>query len=158
MDGTAERLAQGLLSRGRTVAVAESCTGGGVGARLTSRSGSSAYFRGGVIAYADRIKVDLLGVEMEKLESLGAVSAPVAEDMATGVRVRCATDYGIAVSGIAGPGGGTPDRPVGLVYVAVASPDGCTVRELRLAGNREQVREQSVDAALELLLETLQSA
>jgi PncC family amidohydrolase len=158
MGDVAERVAAGLLACDQTVAVAESCTGGGVGACLTARGGSSAYFLGGVIAYANRIKAALLGVQESILERHGAVSAPVAEEMAIGVRARCGADYGIAVTGIAGPDGGTEEKPVGLVFVAVASGQGCHVLELRLTGDRPAIRKQSVDAALGLLLETLHSA
>jgi len=158
MVDVAERVAADLLAFEQTVAVAESCTGGGVGVRLTARSGSSEYFLGGVIAYANRIKTALLGVQESILEKHGAVSEPVAEEMAIGVRERCAADYGIGVTGIAGPGGGSEAMPVGLVYVAVASRRGCQVLELRVAGDRSAIREESVDAALGLLLETLHSA
>ena len=135
-----EVVARGLLGAGQTVAVAESCTGGGLGARLTARSGSSAYVLGGVISYADEVKRDVLGVDAEALRRHGAVSAPVAEQMAAGVRSLVGSDWALSVTGIAGPGGGSPEKPVGLVYVGVAGPGGVSAREHRLRGDRERIR------------------
>ncbi len=113
-----------LEQRNQTLSVAESCTGGGLGASLTQTPGSSHYFKGGVIAYENEVKLKLLGVNPATLEQLGAVSAEIAQQMAKGVRDALGTDYGIAITGIAGPGGGTEEKPVGLVYVGLASPDG----------------------------------
>ena len=113
-----------LQKNGATVSVAESCTGGGLGAMFTSIAGSSDYFRGGVIAYDNQVKEALLGVNKSDLEEFGAVSAEVAEQMALGVKKQLNTDWGLSVTGIAGPGGGTKDKPVGLVYIAIAHPNG----------------------------------
>jgi nicotinamide-nucleotide amidase len=154
---TIETIAETLRARNLTVAVAESCTGGMLGAVLTSVSGSSTYFQGGVIAYADAVKTRELGVSSEALERNGAVSEATARQMACGVRARFATDIGLAITGIAGPGGGTEAKPVGTVYVAAALFNGTRVRACRFAGGRSAVREQSCAAALSLLEEALTS-
>jgi nicotinamide-nucleotide amidase len=146
-----EVVARGLLAAGETVAVAESCTGGGLGARLTARPGSSEYVLGGVISYADAVKRDVLGVDANLLRRHGAVSAPVAERMAAGVRELVGSDWALSVTGVAGPGGGTPEKPVGLVYVGVAGPGGVAAREHRLRGDRERIRERSTAIALHAL-------
>ncbi|MHB1003304.1 MAG: nicotinamide-nucleotide amidohydrolase family protein, partial [Thermoleophilia bacterium] len=117
-----------LAARGETLAVAESCTGGLVAAAVTSVSGSSDVFRGGVVAYHNDVKVGLLGVREEILENAGAVSEPVAQWMAVGARNRLGADYGIGITGIAGPTGATADKPVGLVYISVSSAAGDVVR------------------------------
>lgn len=137
-----------LTSRGWTVATAESCTGGLLGARLTARPGSSGYVVGTVAAYANAVKTSLLGVPVETLEAHGAVSAEVAEALAEGVRTALGADVGIGVTGIAGPGGGTPDKPVGTVHLAVVSPAGRRTRRLQLPGDRDLVRQRSVVTAL----------
>ena len=146
----AARAGDALRRRGLTVAVAESCTGGLLGAALTALPGSSGYMRGGVIAYADSLKADLLGVSRHLLAQHGAVSEPVARAMAEGVRARCQTSLGVAVTGVAGPDGGSPDKPVGLVFVALA--DGAGVRVERLEGDRgrEQNRARAVEVALRM--------
>jgi nicotinamide-nucleotide amidase len=113
-----------LLEKGQTLAVAESCTGGGLGSLLTEIAGSSNYFLGGIIAYDNRIKAGLLNVSEEDLEQFGAVSAPVAQQMAAGVARSFGTDWGLSITGIAGPGGGSEIKPVGLVYIGLAGPDG----------------------------------
>jgi len=152
-DGrTLDQVVAGLLRRHRaTLAVAESCTGGLLGARLTALPGSSDYFLGGVLSYSDRLKEWLLDVPADLLRRDGAVSPTVAEAMAGGVRTRTGAEYGLAVTGIAGPGGGSTAKPVGLVYVACATPWAGTVAEHRLPGDRETVREATVTAALHLL-------
>ena len=145
-----------LLQRVRaSLAVAESCTGGMLGARVTSVSGSSAYFLGGIIAYSNASKVRDLGVDPSILETEGAVSEPVAAQMALGVQRRFNADYALSVTGIAGPGGGSERKPVGLVYVALADPAQCSVNCFQFAGDRAAVREQTVAAALDLLTRTL---
>ncbi len=144
-----------LCARGMTVVTAESCTGGLVGARITSVSGSSAAYLGGVVAYDNRVKEEQLGVPAGILAAHGAVSEPVAAAMADGARARLGSDWALAVTGVAGPGGGTPEKPVGLVWIAVAGPEGTTARQLRLFGGREEVRLRAADAALALLLSRL---
>jgi nicotinamide-nucleotide amidase len=113
-----------LRKRGETLSVAESCTGGGLGAMLTDSPGSSDYFLGGVIAYSNKVKVALLDVKLTDLEQFGAVSDQVAQQMAWGVKQRLGSNWGIGITGIAGPGGGTDTKPVGLVYVGIATPEG----------------------------------
>ena len=146
-------LARVLRCSGLTVAVAESCTGGLLGAVLTALPGSSDYMRGGVIAYADSVKADLLGVSRSELAAHGAVSEPVARAMADGARQRCHAAIGLAVTGIAGPDGGSQAKPVGLIFVAVASAAGG--RAVRLDGDsgRESNRARAVVAALQLCFE-----
>lgn len=140
-----------LTAQGLTLAVAESCTGGLLGGRVTAVSGSSIYFAGGVIAYSNEVKVRLLGVDRVVLAAHGAVSAPVARQMATGVRSRIGADLGVAITGVAGPGGGTAAKPVGLVFVALARNGGCVVRRFRFDGARATVRRAAGDAALEMI-------
>ena len=145
-----------LERAGLTVAVAESCTGGLLGAALTAVAGSSAWVRGGVIAYANDVKVGLLGVPEDLLASHGAVSAETAAAMAVGVRQAAGADVGLAVTGVAGPGGGSVERPVGLVHVACSGP-GSALRTAVVQGDRgrEGNRSASVRAVLELCLEAL---
>ena len=151
-DESLEKVVGYLLSMGgSTLSVAESCTGGRVGWRLTRVPGSSDYFKGGVIAYSDDLKRRLLGVKAAVLNKHGAVSEETALMMARGVREKCATDYGLAITGVAGPGGGTKKKPVGMVFVAVAGGAGERVRELRLGGGRGGIRRAACQAALELL-------
>jgi len=140
-----------LRARGWQLAVAESCTGGLVMHRLTNISGSSGYLQGGVVAYANESKVRELGVEAALIERVGAVSSEVAGAMAEGVRRRFKTDVGLAITGIAGPTGGSASKPVGLVYVAVADAAGTVVREHRMAGPRAIIKEWSAQMALDLL-------
>jgi len=151
MEDLPEAVGRLLESRRATVAVAESCTGGGIGATLTGVPGSSAWFRGGVIAYANEVKRTLLDVPAELLAREGAVSAAVAEQMARAVRIRLGADYGLAVTGIAGPSGGTAEKPVGLVYIACADRAGCEVQRHHFPGDRENVRAWSSAYALNLL-------
>jgi nicotinamide-nucleotide amidase len=133
-----------------TLATAESCTGGLVAARLTAVPGSSDVFLGSVVAYADEVKVAQLGVPREVLERHGAVSAETAEAMAAGVRSRLGVDVGISVTGIAGPDGGTPEKPVGLVHFHVSTPDAEHRGEFSLPADRETVRLRATVAALHL--------
>jgi len=149
----AERLQAVCLRTGLRVAIAESCTGGRVGDALTDVAGSSGYVAGGVVAYEDRAKEALLGVPHGTLMAHGAVSAQVALAMAEGARSRFATDLAVAVTGIAGPGGATAGKPVGLTYVAVADGSGGTVRRFTWDGDREANKAASARAALEHLLE-----
>ena len=145
-----------LQERAARVAVAESCTGGLVASRLTDVAGSSAYVHAGWVVYSNEAKVALLGVDAASIAAHGAVSEPVARALATGARERGGVEYGIAVTGIAGPGGGSAAKPVGTVYVALAGPDGLQrVRRLSLPGEREQVKFQASQAALDLLRRAL---
>jgi nicotinamide-nucleotide amidase len=148
-----ELLADKLRSRGATVAVAESCTGGLLGGRLTGLPGSSDYVLGGVVAYADAVKAAVLDVDPAVLERHGAVSAEVAEAMATGVRRLTGATYGLSTTGIAGPGGGSAEKPVGLVFLACAGPAGCLAARERFPGDRAGVRAWAVTRALHLLRE-----
>lgn len=146
-----------LKSRGKTLALAESCTGGLLGQRITSVAGSSDYFRGGVVAYANDVKESLLGVRADSLARHGAVSEEVAREMAEGARRRLGADLALAVTGVAGPGGGTEEKPVGTVWLALASDGGAVrTRGLRLPGGREHVRGWSAAAGLEMLRRELQ--
>ncbi len=135
--------------------MAESCTAGLLGARLTAVAGSSDYFLGGIIAYSNAVKVALLGVRPATLDSHGAVSAECAAEMAAGVRRVVGADVALALTGVAGPGGGTPDKPAGLVYAGLASAQGTLVRELRLPGSRAEVREAAVREVLAWLCREL---
>jgi nicotinamide-nucleotide amidase len=147
-----------LKAKGQTLAVAESCTGGGLGQRLTDIPGSSEYFMGGVISYANRVKVDLLGVNADDLAAAGAVSEIVAQQMASGVKAKLGTDWGVSITGVAGPGGGTDTKPVGLVYIGIASPDGGVEGIKYQLGNRrerELIRQMSAAQALNLLRQRL---
>ncbi|EDZ96306.1 competence/damage-inducible protein CinA [Limnospira maxima CS-328] len=153
-DTLASVVGQHLRQTQQTLSVAESCTGGGLGKMITEISGSSQYFLGGVIAYDNRIKHQLLGVNATDLEQLGAVSATVAEQMALGVRSLLQTDWGLSITGIAGPSGGTDSKPVGLVYIGLAQPDGtATVQEFRFGDQRERswIQRASACSALDLL-------
>jgi nicotinamide-nucleotide amidase len=140
------------------VAVAESCTGGLLGGRLTDVPGSSDAFVGGVIAYDNAVKVRELGVTEAALEEQGAVSETVAAMMAEGARRRFGTGFGVGITGIAGPGGGTPEKPVGLVWFAVAGADGVTTHRSIFPGSREEIRARAVQTALFLLFRRLGSA
>ena len=146
-----EKLVATLLARGETVSTAESCTGGLVAAALTDVAGVSACYPGGIVSYANEVKHRDLGVPTEILETRGAVSAECAQAMAAGVRRRFGTDWSVVTTGIAGPGGGTPEKPVGLVFIGVAGPDGVTVERNVFSGDRAAVRAATVRRALELL-------
>jgi nicotinamide-nucleotide amidase len=160
VDGRAleEVLGAMLAERTLTIAVAESCTGGLIASRLTDVPGSSRYVERGVVSYSNAAKTELLGVPVEMLEAHGAVSEPVATAMAEGVRSRARVDIGMGVTGIAGPDGGTPEKPVGMVCIAAASAAGARVRTFRFVGGREMVKFQASQAALDMvrrmLLET----
>jgi len=142
-----------LQAHGQTVAVAESCTGGLVAKWITDVPGSSAYFLGGVVAYANTAKRDLLGVQPQLIETHGAVSEPIARAMACGCRERFGSDFALAVTGIAGPAGGTTDKPVGLVYTALAGKSDCRVVEHRFGAHmdRDAIRRRTASAALNML-------
>ena len=142
----AEVVLQQLRLRGQTVAVAESCTGGGLGAALAAVSGASDVFLGGVIAYANGVKQGLLGVPAELLQAHGAVSDPVAQSMAEGARRVTGADWGLAITGVAGPGGGSDEKPVGLVHLAIAGPDGCSSEGVRFGTSRGRTWIQTLSA------------
>jgi nicotinamide-nucleotide amidase len=151
-DRTLEAVVGGFLRARRwTLAVAESCSGGLLASRITDVPGSSEYFERGEVCYSNRSKSDVLGVPPGLIEQHGAVSEPVARAMAEGIRARAGTDIGIGITGIAGPGGGTPDKPVGTVAIAVVGRAGDEVRTHRLFGGREQVKQRSTQAALNTL-------
>lgn len=151
MAGDGAAIARRLIERGLTLAVAESCTGGLLGDLLTSFPGSSRYFIGGVIAYADAVKTALLGVDAATIGAYGAVSREVALEMAIGVRERLGTDLGVGITGIAGPDGGTAEKPVGLVFVAVVSAGGTAVKRCQFHGSRSDVKTGAAGVALELI-------
>jgi nicotinamide-nucleotide amidase len=155
--GVEEHVLELCRARGWTLATAESCTGGLVAARLTSVPGSSAVVRGGVVAYANDVKMRELGVPVSLLEAHGAVSAEVAEAMAHGARERLGVDVAVSVTGIAGPDGGTPEKPVGLVYLHAETPAGSRGREFSFPGDRASIRARSVVGALHLVRRLVQS-
>ena len=146
-----------LRAHGWRLAVAESCTGGLIGHRLTNIPGSSTYYMGSITAYAYEAKVRLLGVQWETLEEFGAVSEPVALQMARGVRRALAADVGLSVSGIAGPGGGTEDKPVGLTWFGLSVPDHEQAWQFIWDGDRIFNKERSAEQGLQLLMEFLRS-
>ena len=152
---TEETIGVLLRERGLTLATAESCTGGLVAHRLTNVPGSSAYFVGGVVAYSNRIKEEMLGVRHETLLAHGAVSEETAREMAQGARRRFGTDLAVAITGIAGPTGGTPDKPVGLTYIALTAGDAERCERRIWSGTRLENKERSAEAALQLVLDYL---
>jgi PncC family amidohydrolase len=140
-----------LVARGWRIATAESCTAGLLSKRLTDVPGSSRYFDRGFVTYTNEAKAELLGVSEADLAAHGAVSAPVAEQMAHGARHRAGVDLGVAITGVAGPDGGSSEKPVGTVFVALSSSEGETVRSFQLSGSRATIRERSVQVALDLV-------
>lgn len=148
---TAQAVIDLCRERSWKLATAESCTGGLVGAALTTLAGASDAYVGGVIAYANDVKRAQLGVPDETLRAYGAVSAETAVSMAAGARRALSADVAVSVTGVAGPGGGTAEKPVGLVYIAVESPDGELTEELQLDGDRDSIRIDATSAALRLL-------
>jgi nicotinamide-nucleotide amidase len=158
MTALEARVGQALKERGWTLAVGESCTGGLLSHRLTQVPGSSAYFLGGVVAYSNPAKQALLGVDELTLAEHGAVSAETAKEMARGARSAFLVHVGVSVTGIAGPDGGTPDKPVGLTYIGVVTPEGERVERYLWSGAREANKLAAAEAALELLLQAVQGA
>jgi PncC family amidohydrolase len=152
-DPLVERLLEEFRAKGWTITVAESCTGGELSARLSAPAGSSDVFMGGVIPYADSAKRSLLGVASELISEHGAVSAAVALAMARGARERLGSDVGIGITGIAGPSGARPNKPVGLVFIAISGASGDESRREVWQGSRESNRARSVECAIESLLE-----
>ncbi len=155
-EGLERRVGDALSAAKQTLSVAESCTGGLLGSRITDVPGSSEYFMGGVIAYSYQAKEDALGVLHETLTQYGAVSEETALEMARGARRLLGTDFSLSITGIAGPGGGMPHKPVGLVYIALVWAGGELCRRFVWGGDRIENKELSVDAALEMLLAHLE--
>ena len=149
---TGEKLVKVLTEKKMTCATAESCTGGGVGYTITGVSGASAVFWGGVISYDNSVKRDVLGVPDEVLATKGAVSSECAAAMAEGARRLLKTDLAVSLTGIAGPGGGTDEKPVGLVWFGLASKSSTTTEKMIFSGDRERVRASAIEHALLLLL------
>ncbi|MGZ9222311.1 MAG: CinA family protein [Anaerolineales bacterium] len=150
------QVGQLLKQRGWKLVVAESCTGGLVGSRITNVPGSSEYFLGGVVAYAYEAKVDLLNVSWDTLNTKGAVSRETVLEMARGIRTLLKANISISVSGIAGPGGGTPEKPVGTTWIGLVAEDGEWAKVFQFSGDREENKVSAVEAALTLLLNCLQ--
>src|ERR1700720_1795390 len=144
-----------LQMRNATVAVAESCTGGLLGERITSVSGSSRYFAGGAIVYSNAVKTDLAGVPADMIERHGAVSREVAAALAEGIRYRCETTFGVGITGVAGPTGGTPEKPVGLVFHALANDSGTEVIQRSFPGDRKRIRRFATTLALDMVRKKL---
>jgi competence/damage-inducible protein CinA-like protein len=140
-----------LVMKQKTLAAAESCTGGLLSERITRVPGSSEYFLGGAVCYSNELKTRFAGVSPKFLETYGAVSKPAAQALAEGIRMRAQASIGVGITGIAGPGGGTPEKPVGMVFIAVADERGTEVREFRFPGDRERIRLLSSQFALEML-------
>jgi PncC family amidohydrolase len=147
-DALAKRVVDELSERELTLAVAESCTGGRLAAAITAIPGASLIFLGGIVAYANEVKAELLGVDWRVLEEQGAVSEEVAAQMAQGARERFVSDCAIATTGVAGPGGGSELKPVGLVYIAWADAHGVRVERRLFSGDRASVQQQAVSSAL----------
>lgn len=140
-----------LADRNLQLVTAESCTGGMLAARLTAAPGASSFLAGGVVAYSDDVKMRVLGVQPDTLGMHGAVSEPVAVEMVRGALAMSGADVAVSITGVAGPGGGTPDKPVGTVWIAVGTRDRVDARLYRFEGGRAEIREASVQAALSLL-------
>lgn len=159
MDQTLEELSASvgkrLTQNSQTIATAESCTGGLLSHVLTSVSGSSEYFIGGVVAYSNDIKETFLGVRSETLKAFGSVSEGSALEMAVGIRIRFKTDFGLSTTGITGPTGATPGKPVGLVWIGISTPHHTKAFECHFQGNREQVKTATVEKILSLLMDEI---
>lgn len=147
------QLAVLLLRNRMTVAVAESCTGGLICHRITSVPGSSAFFLGGIVAYSNEVKIKHLRVDKKLLQKYGAVDCRIAQMMAVGIQRKMKSDIGVGVTGIAGPGGGTSHKPVGLVYIAVAMGNKCNTVECRFKGDRSMIKELTSTKALEMTIQ-----
>jgi PncC family amidohydrolase len=148
-----EKLNAILMLNGRTIALAESCTGGLISSRITDVAGASNYFQAGVVSYGNKAKESFLGVPGEILATKGSVSAETAQEMAEGIRRAASADVGLSVTGIAGPGGGSAEKPVGTVYMALAAEEKTVVRKHLFSGDRRAIREQTAHEALLLLIE-----
>lgn len=150
-----ELVHQTLTKQGKTLATAESCTGGAIASKLTAMAGASVYFRGGVVAYSNDVKQSALGVKAATLDTYGAVSEETVREMAEGVRTRLGTDYGIATSGIAGPTGGTPEKPVGTVWIAVAGPNGVETRLKKFGDDRLRTIDRTCNEVFSMIIKNL---
>lgn len=153
MKGIEKKIGQLLKRNGATISVAESCTGGLIAHRITNVSGSSDYFESGIVSYSKQAKMKLLGVPRSLIDTHGAVSEPVVRNMAESIRRKGNTTFGLATTGVAGPLGGTPETPVGTVFIALASPEGTRVREFHYTGNRVQIKRLAAEKALEMVLQ-----
>lgn len=151
MNTVATNLVELLKARGLTCATAESCTGGGVGSAITAVPGSSAVFAGGIISYSNDVKRDVLGVSADILQNVGAVSSETAAQMAEGARRLLKTNLAVSLTGIAGPDGGSDEKPVGLVWFGLATKDGVRTEKAIFRGDRAKVREQAIIHALGML-------
>jgi len=156
LSSLAAKLVTALSAKGLTCATAESCTGGGVGSAITSVAGSSAVFLGGVISYSNEVKADVLGVSRDSLASVGAVSSEVAAQMATGARRVIGSDLAVSLTGIAGPSGGSAEKPVGLVWFGLATSKGVTTQSRIFPGDRAAIRSAAIAHALGLLLSAVE--
>ena len=150
-----EEIGERLTALKMTVSTAESCTGGGIAARLTSVPGSSAYMKGGIVAYCNEVKISMLGVDSDTLERVGAVSRETVEQMARGAMERLKTECALATSGIAGPGGGTADKPAGTIWIALAYKNEIHTQKLEGDFGREQNVQRTIEMALKMLCERL---
>ena len=157
LESLPELVAYTMKKAGKTLATAESCTGGTLAHQLTAMAGASEYFRGGVVAYSNEVKECALGVSHETLAAHGAVSEETVREMATGARERLGADYAVATTGIAGPGGGTPEKPVGTVWIAVAGPDGVTAKLLKFGDRRAQTIERTCNAVWSELIKKVKT-
>ncbi|MGE3799682.1 MAG: CinA family nicotinamide mononucleotide deamidase-related protein [Candidatus Kapaibacterium sp.] len=157
-ESLASALGRALAERGETITTAESCTGGLIAGALTEIPGSSAYYPGGIVSYANEVKSSTLHVNPATIEQFGAVSEETAREMATGIRLAIPADYGVAVTGIAGPGGGTAEKPVGTVWIAVASSTGVEARLHSFRGERDVIRNYAVNAALGMALKMVRAS
>jgi PncC family amidohydrolase len=151
-----EEVGRALIDRGLTIAVAESCTGGLISSRITDVPGSSGYFEAGFVTYSNSMKEKMLGVPMEIIEEKGAVSEETARSMAEGARRKALTSVGLAVTGIAGPSGGTEKKPVGLVYLGLAAEEGTWVRKCLFTGDRDSIKGRASEEALCFALDYLE--
>ncbi len=140
-----------LAEQGLSISCAESCTGGLLTSRLTDVAGSSAYVKGSIVSYSNEIKEKLVGVKSATLSRYGAVSEQTAREMAEGIRTAVETDIGVGITGIAGPDGGTPKKPVGLVYIAVSGKNGTVVKENHFNGTRSEIKLQTTEKALKMI-------
>lgn len=157
LEELAQQVGQALQQRGWTISAAESCTGGLLTSTLTDVAGSSAYVLGSVVSYSNEVKSALVGVKDQTLIEHGAVSEPTAREMAAGVRDLIHTDIGVSITGIAGPGGGTDEKPVGLTFIGLATPSGIAVQQHIWHGNRGENKQASVEAAFKMILRAVQT-